>query len=152
MSLMKEKFQNMVMSIPSDFKYLGAIDAAIQDLAREFAFSENSINDMSIAVIEACSNAIEHGNKFGKDKRVKVVLGFNGSSATARVCDQGDGFDFARLLSKSAPPDPMSERGRGLIIMQAFTDDLKFSFSVEDGLCVQLTKINQETESPEDDD
>ena len=142
----------MVMSIPSDFKYLGAVDAAIQDLAREFAFSENSINDMSTALIEACSNAIEHGNKFGKDKRVKVVLGFNGSSVTARVYDQGDGFDFNGLMSQSAPPDPMSERGRGLIIMQAFTDDLKFSFSDEDGLCVELTKISQETESPEDDD
>lgn len=142
----------MVMSIPSDFKYLGAVDAAIQDLAREFAFSENSINDMSTALIEACSNAIEHGNKFGKDKRVKIVLGFNGSSVTASVCDQGEGFDFAGLMSQSTPPDPMSERGRGLIIMQAFTDDLKFSFSEEDGLCVQLTKISQESEPTEDDD
>ena len=85
---MKEQFQEMLMSIPSDFKYLGAVDAAIQDLAREFAISENSINDISTALIEACSNAIEHGNKFGKDKRVKVVMGFNGASMTARgFCD-----------------------------------------------------------------
>ena len=149
---MKEQSQNMVMSFPSDFKYLGAVDAAIQDLAREFAFSENSINDMSTALIEACSNAIEHGNKFSKDKRVKVILGFNGTSVTARVCDQGDGFDFDGLLSQSAPPDPMSERGRGLIIMQAFTDQLQFSFSKEDGLCVQLTKVSQDTEPAEEDD
>jgi len=146
---MKEQHQDMVMSIPSDFKYLGAVDAAIQDLAREFAFSENSINDMSTALIEACSNAIEHGNKFGKDKRVKVVLGFNGSSVTARVYDQGDGFDYNGLLTESSPPDPMSERGRGLIIMQAFTDDLKFTFTKEHGLCVELTKTNEES-APED--
>ena len=50
---MKEKRQEMVMSFPSDFKYLGAVDAAIQDLAREFTISENSINDMSTALIEA---------------------------------------------------------------------------------------------------
>ena len=70
---MKEQPQEMVMNIPSDFKYLGAVDAAIQDLAREFAISENSINDISTALIEACSNAIEHGNKFGKDKRALKV-------------------------------------------------------------------------------
>lgn len=139
----------MVMSIPSDFKYLGAVDAAIQDLAREFAFSESSINDMSTALIEACSNAIEHGNKFAKDKRVKVVLGFNGSSVTARVCDQGDGFDYDEVLTLSSPPDPMSERGRGLIIMKAFTDALNFSYSENEGLCVELVKTGEDTE-PDD--
>jgi serine/threonine-protein kinase RsbW len=148
---MTEKLQEMVVSIPSDFKYLGAVDAAVQDLAREFAFSENSINDMSTALIEACSNAIEHGNKFAKDKRVKVVLGFNGASATARVYDQGDGFDHESLLTRSQPPDPMSERGRGLIIMRAFTDDLSFDFTEKEGLCVELKKSNAGTE-PEDDE
>jgi serine/threonine-protein kinase RsbW len=143
---MKEKPQEMVMSFPSDFKYLGAVDAAIQDLAREFAISENSINDMSTALIEACSNAIEHGNKFGKNKRVKVVLGFNGASVTARVCDEGDGFDFEESLSRAAPPDPMSERGRGLIIMRAFTDELKFSYKKKEGLCVELSKSSGESE------
>ena len=139
----------MVMNIPSDFKYLGAVDAAIQDLAREFAISENSINDISTALIEACSNAIEHGNKFGKDKRVKVVMGFNGASMTARVYDEGDGFDYDELLNRAAP-DPMSERGRGLVIMRAFTDDLKFSYNKKQGLCVKLTKISSESEPADD--
>jgi serine/threonine-protein kinase RsbW len=147
---MKEQPQEMVMSIPSDFKYLGAVDAAIQDLAREFAISENSINDISTALIEACSNAIEHGNKFGKNKRVRVVLGFNGASVTARVYDEGSGFDYEEVLSRAAPPDPMSERGRGLVIMQAFTDELRFSYKKKEGLCVQLTKTN--TESALEDD
>jgi len=148
---MTEQFQEMVVSIPSDFKYLGAVDAAVQDLAREFAFSENSINDMSTALIEACSNAIEHGNKFAKDKRVKVVLGFNGASATARVYDQGAGFDYQSVLSRPQSPDPMSERGRGLIIMRAFTDDLKFTFTEKEGLCVELKKSSAGSE-PEDDE
>lgn len=137
----------MVMSFPSDFKYLGAVDAAIQDVAREFACSENSINDMSTALIEACSNAIEHGNKFSRDKRVKVCLGFNGSSVTARVFDQGPGFDFGAALDSAEHPDPMSERGRGLIIMQAFTDDLNFTYIEKEGLCVELVKSSAGTAS-----
>lgn len=146
---MTKKSQEMVVSIPSDFKYLGAVDAAVQDLAREFAFSENAINDMSTALIEACSNAIEHGNKFATNKRVKVVLGFNGASATARVYDQGAGFDYESLLSRSEHPDPMSERGRGLIIMRAFTDELSFNFTEKEGLCVELTKSSAGTEPGE---
>ena len=137
---MSNNGDGMVVSIPSDFKYLGAIDAAIQDLAREFAFSQDSINDLSTALIEACSNAIEHGNKFATDKRVQVSLSFEQGSFVGRIRDQGAGFDYDAALSSNAPPDPMSERGRGLMIMQAFCDGLAFSFDEGEGLCVELKK------------
>jgi serine/threonine-protein kinase RsbW len=134
------KANEMILSIPSDFKFLGAVDAAVQDLAREFAFPADIVNDVSTALIEACSNAIEHGNKFAKDKRISVALSFNGGSMEARVTDQGPGFDFKSLLDDSGPPDPMSERGRGLMIMQAFTDDLEFHYDKATGLSVVLRK------------
>jgi serine/threonine-protein kinase RsbW len=138
---MGDRVDQMILNIPSDFKFLGAVDAAIQDLAREFSFSQDAINDVSTALVEACSNAIEHGNKFSPDKRVQVTLKFNGTSFTASVLDQGGGFDFQSLLDDDSPPDMMSERGRGLIIMKAFTDDLRFSYT--DGLLVELTKVRQ---------
>ena len=149
---MTENPQEMTVIIPSDFKFLGAIDAAIQDLAREFAFSQNSINDVSTALIEACSNAIEHGNKFDKDKRVRVSLQFNGAGFTARIYDEGKGFDFKSMMAHSAPPDPMSERGRGIIIMKAFTDQLNYSFTDEEGLCVELVKSSVAESDEEDAD
>jgi len=132
--------EHMILNIPSDLKYLGAVDAAIQDLAREFSFSPDAINDVSTALVEACSNAIEHGNHFSKDKRVVVTLKFNGSTFVATVKDEGDGFNFAKALLDESGPDPMSERGRGILIMRAFTDSL--DFRVDDkGLIVELTKL-----------
>jgi serine/threonine-protein kinase RsbW len=140
----------MEFVIPSDFKYLGPVDAAIQDLAREFSCSQDCVNDVSTAIIEACSNAIEHGNKFSRDKRVKVLIGFNGQSICARVCDQGDGFNYNERLADSIPPDPQSERGRGLIIMKAFTDELKFSNEPQRGFCVELKKCRLDEDSSDD--
>lgn len=137
---MSTRADEMILNIPSDFKFLGAVDAAIQDLSREFAFPQDVINDVSTALIEACSNAIEHGNKFDAAKRVMVSLKFNGNGLLARVTDQGAGFDFQARLGQAGPTDPMSERGRGLMIMQAFTDDLKFSYDSATGLCVELRK------------
>lgn len=142
----------MEFVIPSDFKYLGPVDAAIQDLAREFSCSQDCVNDVSTAIIEACSNAIEHGNKFAKDKRVKVLIGFNGQSIIARICDQGSGFNFQERLADSNPPDPQSERGRGLIIMKAFTDELKFSSEPQQGFCVELKKCRSEEDASDDAD
>jgi serine/threonine-protein kinase RsbW len=142
----------MEFVIPSDFKFLGAVDAAIQDLAREFSCSQDCINDVSTAIIEACSNAIEHGNKFSKEKRVKVMVGFNGQSIFARIFDQGKGFDFEKRLSDPNPPDPQSERGRGLIIMKAFTDELSFSREPDDGFYVELKKCRSPENSSDEAD
>jgi len=143
-----DNVEQMVLTIPSDLKYLGAVDAAIQDLAREFAFSPDAINDVSTALIEACSNAIEHGNRFDPAKRVMVTLRFNGRSFSAVVKDEGTGFDFATALDENAPPDPMRERGRGLMIMKAFTDSLKFRYA-DGGLYVELAK-NRGDDGPEE--
>jgi len=137
---MNNHLEVMEFIIPSDFRFLGAVDAAFQDLAREFSCSQSCVNDVGTAIIEACSNAIEHGNRFSKDKRVKVVIGMNGDSIIARIYDEGIGFDFKKHLSDSAPPEPQSERGRGIIIMRAFTDELKYSFTPRVGLCIELKK------------
>jgi serine/threonine-protein kinase RsbW len=136
---MGNNVEQMILNIPSDLKYLGAVDAAIQDLAREFSFSLDAINDVSTALIEACSNAIEHGNRFDPAKRVVVTLRFNGQSFSASVKDEGTGFDFQKALDENSPPDPMSERGRGLMIMKAFTDQLSFRYA-DGGLYVELAK------------
>jgi serine/threonine-protein kinase RsbW len=129
----------MELVIPSDFKYLGAVDAAFQDLAREFSCAQRWIDDFSTALVEACTNAIEHGNKYSKDKRVHIVVQFDDGNIVGRIQDEGGGFDFEKFLS-GPPPDPLSERGRGIMIMKAFTDDVRFWFDPTHGLCVEMKK------------
>jgi serine/threonine-protein kinase RsbW len=140
--------EQMTLTFPSDLKYLGAVDAALQDLARELLFSQDAINDLGTALIEACSNAIEHGNRFSPDKQVSVTLRFNGRTFTAIVKDEGMGFDFEKALREEPEPNPMSERGRGILIMRAFTDDLKFRYE-GGGMNVELTKLRGGDESAE---
>jgi serine/threonine-protein kinase RsbW len=137
---MANRRDKMELVIPSDFRYLGAVDAAVQDLARELSCAQRWINDFSAALIEACSNAIEHGNKLSKEKTVRVVIRLNGRQIVARVHDQGAGFDYAKYLSETTPPDALSERGRGILIMRAFTDQVSYSNSPGGGLCLELVK------------
>ena len=139
--------EQMTLTIPSDLKYLGAVDAAVQDLARELLFSQDAINDLGTALIEACSNAIEHGNKFSPDKRVTISLRFREGTLVASVKDEGRGFDFQKAMSEEPDPDPTSERGRGILIMRAFTDGLNFRY--EDGLVCELTKLRDGSSSAE---
>lgn len=138
---MSSSRDHMELIIPSDFKYLGAVDAAIQDLAREHSCAQRWINDFSTALVEACTNAIEHGNKYAKDKIVRVEVKLNGKEFVARIHDQGSGFDFEKYLADiPSPPDPLSERGRGIMIMTAFTDRVSYSYDSGGGLCLELAK------------
>jgi serine/threonine-protein kinase RsbW len=137
---MADRRERMELVIPSDFRYLGAVDAAVQDLARELSCAQRWINDFSAALIEACSNAIEHGNKLSTDKTVRVVVKLNGRQIVARVHDQGAGFEYKKYLSDTTPPDPLSERGRGILIMRAFTDQVSYSVDPGGGLCLELVK------------
>lgn len=137
----------MELIIPSDFKFLGAVDAAVQDLAREQACTPRWINDFSTALIEACSNAIEHGNKYAKEKIVRVVIHLNGKQIKAEIIDQGTGFNHQARMANPAPTDPLSERGRGILIMQAFTDHLTYRAAEGGGTCVELTKTCEDPSS-----
>jgi serine/threonine-protein kinase RsbW len=136
----------MELVIPSDFKFLGAVDAAVQDLAREFACAQRWIDDFSTALVEACTNAIEHGNKYAKEKKVRIIVELNDRKIVSRVHDEGEGFDFEKYVSDAPPPDPLSERGRGIMIMKAFTDELNYTFDAKYGLCLELKKTCQTAE------
>jgi anti-sigma regulatory factor (Ser/Thr protein kinase) len=138
---MADRKEQMEITIPSDFKYLGAVDAAVQDLARELACSQRWIDDFSTALIEAGSNAIEHGNRFAPDKNVLIRVNLNGRRIVTQIHDEGAGFNYKERIANPAPADPLSERGRGILIMQAFTDKLEFRERRNGGTCIELVKI-----------
>jgi serine/threonine-protein kinase RsbW len=149
---MGSRRDKMELVIPSDFRFLGAVDAAVQDLARELSCAPRWINDFSAALIEACSNAIEHGNRLSKDKVVRIMVSLNGQEIVARVHDQGAGFDFNKYLLTTSPPDPLSERGRGILIMKAFTDRMNYTTDPGGGTCLELVKNCDRTAPSPDDD
>jgi serine/threonine-protein kinase RsbW len=120
------------------------VDAALQALAREFSFSQRCIDDIATPGIEACTNAIEHGNRFDPCKRVRVVLELDGDTLLARVMDEGPGFEWERYLERTEPPDPMSEKGRGIVIMKALADRVRFHYEDGVGLTVELAKTRHE--------
>lgn len=53
-----------------------------------------------------------------------------------KVIDSGAGFDAERVPL----PDPVADNGRGLLIMRALADDVRFSSFAEDGALVALEK------------
>jgi serine/threonine-protein kinase RsbW len=128
-AMMKNGYTEILRwEIPSGFRWLPVIDAAMQEIGQELEWDQGVLNQISIAVVEAVSNAIEHGNKFGSKKQVQVELRLSEDDLELRVLDLGDGFDSS-LLTATAPSldDPrfLNARGRGIFIMREIMDEIR---------------------------
>lgn len=125
------------LKIPSQLVYLGVPDAVLMELASDLPFDQKQMDELSTSVIEACTNAMEHGNRLREDQPVEVHFDFGANEIEVAVFDYGDGFDFQGW---KPPTDLLQERGRGILIMREFSDELEFGRAPDGRFCARLRK------------
>jgi serine/threonine-protein kinase RsbW len=129
--------------LPSDFRWLGVINAALQEVGQAMDWEQDELNQISIASIEAVSNAIEHGNRFDGNLRVSVELGVGEGLFRIAVADGGTGFPADRLEAEApSPEDPafLGARGRGIFIMREIMDVIRIRKDEAGHFVVELEK------------
>jgi len=83
--------------------------------------------DVELALREALENAVVHGNQENPERKVRIRCRCqSGNEISIVVTDQGKGFDFETILRNGITSDPDSEHGRGLQLMKAYMDDVRF--------------------------
>ncbi|WP_055546083.1 ATP-binding protein [Streptomyces sp. NBRC 110028] len=101
--------------------------------------------DLSVALSEACANAVEHGGSDGTGGDYRVTAFIDGDTCRIEVTDSGPGFSGrgtvrreARTRSERRPaaaPRPQhphspapahAEHGRGLFLIEALTDHVRY--------------------------
>src|SRR5512143_1992042 len=91
------------LTIGSRLELLSMVHAVISQISRQFELSEEIENSLLIAVIEAGTNAIQHGNCFAADKSVEFDFHVYPSEIVIEVDDYGTGFDPGKIDN---PTDP----------------------------------------------
>jgi serine/threonine-protein kinase RsbW len=82
---------------------------------------------VELALREALSNAVVHGNHEHPEARVHVRCRCRpGKEISIVVTDQGKGFNFEKIAGDRLLSDPLSERGRGIQLMKANMDIVHF--------------------------
>ncbi|MFF6808398.1 ATP-binding protein [Streptomyces sp. NPDC012403] len=84
--------------------------------------------DLSVALSEACANAVEHGGGTARgdtSEAFRVTAYLDGEKCRIEVADTGPGFpgatgDRSRPPARPAPSD--AEHGRGLCLIQELAD------------------------------
>jgi serine/threonine-protein kinase RsbW len=129
--------------LPSDLSYVLGINHLISLLLKEFGYppADYRIN-IPLAVDEALTNAIIHGNRYDPRKKVSVHIYVSSSRFKIRIKDQGDGFDFAAVADPTQGQNLMRPSGRGVFLMQSIMDKVLYT---EGGRSLELEKVNEAT-------
>ncbi len=128
-------------------QYLGVPDAVLQEIGSDLDCCRRGLEELGSAVIEACTNAMEHGNLLQDDKDIEIIFEVDGSAITVTVLDHGPGFDY---LDWQPPQELMRQRGRGILIMREFTDTMEFDRHQDGRFLIRMTKVLADEVDPDD--
>jgi serine/threonine-protein kinase RsbW len=124
------------LEVPARPAYLSVVrlvvDAAVGSLAP--GLNPARLDDLKIAVTEACSNAIEAHEATWPDGPVIVRCTVDDDEVRVDVIDRGAGFDPEEVESLPAVTDPRRlrhESGLGIALMRTLADEVSFAPSPE---------------------
>lgn len=128
--------------IPSEVK---AISPLVDRLMRLIEGSRGITGEehaVELALREALSNAVVHGNRLDARKLVHVRCRCElGKGVSLIVSDQGDGFDPAAISDLTRMGNPLAEHGRGIQLMEWAMDQVSFEQrGTEVHMCKRLAR------------
>ena len=97
--------------------------------AKDMHFSDEDIDDIAIALTEAVSNAMIHGNKSDATKKIVVEISQKSDRMIMTVLDEGKGFDPNDVDNPLLPENLLKENGRGIFILKSLMDKIEYSSS-----------------------
>ena len=123
------------LQLKSQPESIGQVEKIIDNLRSTYDVSEDMFGNMLVAITEAVTNAIYHGNKSDPTKNVHIQYQIKNNNLSFVVADEGPGFDYYNLPDPTAPENLEKECGRGIFLMKHLTDQLIFA---DNGRVVEL--------------
>ena len=130
------------LEIPARPEYIALVRLVVSSLASgRRVLADERIDDLKLAVSEACTNAIEAHGAVDVDERVRVRCQDGDDRFEVSIDDRGEGFDPASLPEHPPVTDPERlnfERGLGIPLIRTLVDEVRFD-SGDGGTSVTMT-------------
>lgn len=123
----------MSLGLPGEALSIPVIRRVLGDALGTLGVAEACVDDIQVAVSEACTNVLDHT---GPGDAYEVVAAIDGMRCVLKIVDRGAGFDADDLVD----PPLEAEHGRGIQLMRALVDDVFFESAPEEGTVVYLQK------------
>jgi serine/threonine-protein kinase RsbW len=118
---------NLKFTISSDHTASLEVQRQILTAIARHEFNEQSTFAIRIALTEAMTNAIKHGNRLDSSKKVHIKATVSAKECEIVIEDEGSGFN------RAAVPDPTLHEnlekcsGRGIHLIEAYMNEVDWS-------------------------
>jgi serine/threonine-protein kinase RsbW len=123
------KKNNSELTVKSRTENLSQIRDFVSNKASESGISNDEVENIMLAVDEACTNIIKHAYKSYPDGEISIKVEYNSDKLLITIVDYGSTFDPLIV------PDPDLQKyyrdgrvgGLGMYLMKSLMDDVKYT-------------------------
>ena len=126
------------LEIPSAPEYVAIVRHAVEGIAQRMQFDVTQIEDLKLAVGEACTNAIRHGCSCDDANNVGIrcVVTDDGLLVEIR-----NGIADCSFPGVPANPDLQREGGLGLFLIRQLVDEVDFQWNHDTAVVKMLKRL-----------
>jgi serine/threonine-protein kinase RsbW len=125
------------MTLASNPRNIARVERFLEKLQGHVPLDEIQTHKVMVALTEAVNNAIMHGNKANRKKKVSVTCEILPGWLLFEINDQGKGFRPDRVANPLKEENLLRETGRGIFLMRTLMDRVEFE-AVQNGYQVRL--------------
>ena len=127
-------YETIKMEITANPAYVRIIRLTTSGIANKVGFCMDDIEDLKVAVSEACTNAIKHSS----DDRFTIIYTMIENGLTIDIIDNGNGYDTSSINEPDI--ENLKESGMGLFIIEALMDEVSIESQEGKGTSIKMTK------------
>jgi len=128
------------LTLPGRIESVEQAAVAVAAILSRSGVGEEVAFGVDLAVREAVTNAVLHGNKLDKGKSVRITIECSPSSLEISVHDEGAGFNPQEVPNPTETENIMKASGRGIFFMRTFMDNVEWLIRPEGGTTVRMSK------------
>ena len=133
----------IALSLPSSMQHVYLLDVVVTEILKETDFTEDIQEQINLAVIEAGTNAIKHGNQENPTKKATLEFTLAEDKLEIVIEDEGDGFTRKEVADPLDPENLLKSSGRGLFLMEACMDSVTYE---NNGTIIKMVKYKETPE------
>lgn len=134
------------LTIPAKLEYIGVTRLLVSGVANRVGLSYDDIEDVKLAVSEACTNAVQHAYE-KREGTIYIQCQIFCDRLLIQVADDGVSFDTQREklsmgpIDHSAGIENLTEGGLGLYLIHSLMDEV--DVRIDRGIVVSMVKYVQ---------
>ena len=136
--ILTEELTELVL--PSRIEAIQRAASAAAEFVMRSGLNEDEAYAVDMAVREAVTNAVLHGNRQDEAKKVEVSFKTLPDAIEITVRDEGAGFNQENVPDPTDPQNLLKTNGRGILFMRNFMDEVEWSRHPEGGTVVRMKK------------